>query len=152
MQGFVQGNDDVWDLESHGLGHLDRGRVPPVLLPVPIAIFEVVCAFALGRLPPFRVGQLKTVDGRDEVSQSFSGVDALFTSRPETGPKHWCFAIIEHGAGEVELPCVQSRMLDGVLRLGVAIYRSCMPFTSLCEGFLQGAKFPVTVILRAVAG
>ena len=131
VQGFVQGNDDVWDVvESHGLGHIDRGRIPPVLLPVPSAVLEIVCAFALGCLAPFCVCQLKAVDGRDEVSQGFFGVDALFTSGPETGPKHRCFAIIEHGAGEVVLPCIQRRMLDGVLRLGGAIERY-MRVTSL---------------------
>ena len=89
MQGFVKRNDDVWDLvETHGFGHTDRGRIPPVLLPVPRASFEVVCTFTLGRLATFCVCQLKAVDGGDEVSQGLSGVDALFTSRPETGPKH----------------------------------------------------------------
>ena len=156
MQGFVKSNDDLWDfVESHGFGHTDRGRVPPVLLPIPSASFEVVCTIALGCLPPFCVCQLKTVHGRDEVSQGFSGVNALFTSRPETGPKHWCFASIEHLAGEVVLPMVLGRMLDGALRQSGALPLSCtriMPLTSLCEGFLQGAKFPVTFILRAVAG
>ena len=153
VQGFVKGNHDFWDVvESHGLGHVDRGHVPPVFLPVPSAVLEVVCAFALGCLAPFCVCKLKTFDGKNEVCQGFSCINALLTSRPETGPKHRCFVIIEHLAGEVVLPCVQSRMLDGVLRLGVAIYLSCMPLTSLCEVFLQGAKFLVTFILRAVAG
>ena len=142
-------------VESHGLGHLDRGRIPPVLLPVPSASFEVVCAFALGCLTPFCVCQLKAIDGGDEVCQGSSGVDALFTSRPETGPKHCCFAIIQHGAGEVLLPSVPGRMLDGVLRHCGALPLIClsfMPLTSLCEGFLQGAKLLVTFILRAVSG
>ena len=97
VQGFVKRNVDFWDMvESHGLGHLDRGCVPPVLLPVPRASFEVVCAITLGRLAPFGVCQLKALYGRDEVSQGLSGVNALMTSRPETGPKNRCFlAIIE---------------------------------------------------------
>ena len=119
---FVKSDRDVSDIvQSHGFGHVDRGRIPPVLLPIPSAVLEVVCAIALGCLAPFCVCQLKAVDGRDEVSQGFAGVDALFTSRPETGPKHWCFAIIEHLAGEVVLPSVPGRMLDGVLRLGAAL-------------------------------
>ena len=105
MQGFVKGNDDVFDIVvSHGLGHHDRGSVPPALLPVPSAVLEIVCSCALGRLAPFCVCQLKAIDGGDEVSQGFSGVNALFTSRPKTGPKHRCFASIEHLAGEVVLP------------------------------------------------
>ena len=121
MQGFVKGNDDFWDLvESHGFGHANRGGIPPVLLPIPSASFEVVCAFALGCLAPSCVGQLKAIDGRDEVSQGFSGVNVLFTSRPETGPKHRCFAIMEHLVGEVVLPSVVGRMLDGFLCPGAA--------------------------------
>ena len=155
MQGFVEGNDDVWDrVESHGFGHTDRGRIPPVLLPIPRAVLEIVCALALGCFAPFCVCQLKAIDGGDEVSQGFSGVNALFTSRPKTGPKHRCFASIEHLAGEVVLPMVQGQLLDGFLRLGAAPPLSCtriMPLTSLCEGFLQGSEFLVTFILRAVS-
>ena len=56
MQGFVKGNDDLWDVvESHGLGHVERGHLPPVLLPVPSAVLEVVRTFALGCLAPFCV-------------------------------------------------------------------------------------------------
>ena len=95
VQGCVKSNGDVLDVvESHGCGHLDRGHLPPVLLRVPSAVLEIVCAFALGCLASLCVCQLKTVHGRDEVSQGFAGVNALFTSRPETGPKHRCFAII----------------------------------------------------------
>ena len=150
----MKGNGDVLDvMESHGFGHLDGGRGPPVFLPVPRAVLEVVCPFALSCLAPFCVGQLKAVHGRDEVSQGFSGVNALFTSRPETGPKHRFFAFFEHGAGEAVLPFVQGLLLDGFLRKIEAL--SCtryMLLTSLHEGFLQGAKFLVTFILRAVAG
>ena len=58
--------------------------------------------------PTTCVSQLKTVDGRDEVSQGFSGVGALFTSRPETGPKHRRFARSEHVIKEDVLPLLQS--------------------------------------------
>ena len=153
---FVKRNDDFWDVvESHGFGHTDGGPIPPVLLPPPRASFEVVCAIALGCLAPFRVCQLKAVHGRDEVSQGFSGVNARFTSRPEPSPKHWCFAIIEHLAGQVVLPIVPSCMLDGVVRLGAALplrFPTVVPLTSLCDSFLQRAKFLATFILRAVAG
>ena len=156
MQGFVKGNDDFWDVvESHGFGHTDRGSIPPVFLPVPSASFEVVCTFALGCLAPFRVCQLKAVHGRDEGSQGLSGVDALFTSRPETGPKHRCLENIKHLADEVLLPMIHGPLLDGVLRIRAALALSCtnfMPLTSLCEDFLQGAKFLPTFILRGVAG
>ena len=154
MQGFVKRNDDVWDLvESHGFGQADRGRIPPVPLPIPSASFEVVCTFALGCLPPFCVCQLKAVHGRDEVSQGFSGVNALFTSRPKTGPKHRCSAIIEHLADEVLLPMVVFRMPDGFVCPGAAQpLIKTMPLTSLCEGFLQGEKLFATLILRVVAG
>ena len=124
----MKGNDDLWDLvESHGYCHVDRGRIPPVLLAVPRAVLEVVCAFALGCLAPFCVGQLKAVHGRgrDEVSQGFAGVNALFPFGVETRPKHRCFASFEHRAGEVVVPWVLRRMMDGVLRLGAALPLSC---------------------------
>ena len=154
-QSFVKRNDDVWDVVgNHGLGHTDRSPIPPALLPVPSAVLEIVCSCALGCFAPFCVCQLKAIDRRDEVNQGFSGVNALFTSRPKTGPKHRCFAIIEHGAGEVVvLPCVLGRMLDGVLRLCAApllIVPTAEPLTSLCKSLLQRAKLLVTFVLRAV--
>ena len=154
VQGFVQGNDDVLDVvENHGFGHLHRGHVPPVLLSVPRAVLEVFCASALGHLPPFCVCKLEAVHGGDEVSQGFAGVDALFTSRPETSPKHRFFALFEHGDGEVLLPFVEIRILDGVLRLCVALlllkWTTSSLFTKSSEHVLQLSKLLVTFILRA---
>ena len=150
---FVKRNEDARDVvDRHGLGHFFGGREPPVLLPVPSASCEIVCTFALGCLAPFCVCQLKTIDGGDELFQGLSGIKVFLTSRPETGPKHWCFASIERGAGEVVLPVIHVLALNGVPRHGAAVATWYMPLTSLREPFPQGAKLLGTLILRAVAG
>ena len=108
-QTLVKFYDDVRDsVSAHGLGHILRGCVPPVLLALPSAVLEVVNILGLGYSAPPRVSQLKTVDGRNKVSQGFSGVNVLLTSRPETGPKHRRFARSEHVIKEDVLPLLQS--------------------------------------------